>query len=133
MTKEQYIKIRASWKQYIKDGKHKKYKIPSSDYTKIIRNENGKFLDFGSTGYSWHSDLQSYHHLLYALLRKKDLHKSFKDNLKFTTIKKQLRAIVDNCENEYKKDHINKFVNLLLVPFGEEFSFELMKDLLKEL
>jgi hypothetical protein len=113
MTKEQYLSIVASWKQYIRDGKHKKYKVHY-------------WMNTPSEGYRWESDLTACHHLLYALIRNKDLMKGFQDNETLLNLVRTLKWVS-------KQATPSSFANKLLVPFGEQFTFELLKEVVGKL
>lgn len=122
MTKEQYLSIVASWKNYIHGGNHKKYKKIYNLYDRDYNNYGNKIGE----AYYWKSDLTSLHHLIYSLIRNKDLLKGFKDNEILDNLKKTLKLIINNTgkEGSYAHDIAKK----LLTPFGECFTLELLKE-----
>jgi hypothetical protein len=114
MTKEQYLAIIGSWKQYTRDGKHKRYKV--DDYTHSYGTKSIV------CGYHWQSNLSMYHHCLYGLIRNRDLSKVFSAT--------SLKLIMDTL-NWYAKNydkallhqyHLHEFMIKLLEPFGEQFT-----------
>lgn len=76
-TKEKWLAFQKAWKQFMHDGKHKKYKVPYT-YSILVSNSCGKWEVQNGEAYRWQSDLAPEHHLLYGLLRNKKIGKMFK-------------------------------------------------------
>lgn len=79
-TKEKYFYFINTWKNIFKEGRHKKYKVDQKRYNYYT----------GATevcGYDKVSDLTFTNHLIYCIIRGKDLNKSFQscnlDKLKY--------------------------------------------------
>lgn len=126
MTKEQYLAIRASWKQYIKDGKHKKYKVEYGHNWSY----GGKSLDQGGevAGYRWESDLSVYHHYIYTLLRKKDVKNAFSEEC-IGGVESHFNWLRHHWDNPdvSRKSHRD----LLVIPFGGQLTDEMLQELLQ--
>ena len=106
-SKEEYLTFRQAWKDFHKEGKHKP--VPHDDY-------------YGGTRYV--SDLMCVHHLIYALLRGRDIRKMFVPNnsiqgadpyLAYYAARNQLSFAANMLVNLGD----GKRMLLLLQPFGE--------------
>jgi hypothetical protein len=116
MTKEQYLSIKASWKKFIADGRHKKYKQP---YIGIAYGPYRKIECF-----YWKSDLVAIHHYVYALIRRRDPKTIFSE-ASLNTVEQSLRWY----RHRSSESDIENHVKPLLAPFGEDFTFDMFKEL----
>jgi hypothetical protein len=86
-NKEEYLTMIQSWKKFIKEGNHKKYKVFYDSYGYLF-DKNGKeqFPDHAKVpyntwkndfddkaGFFWYSDLTLLHHVLYNIFKNKKL------------------------------------------------------------
>lgn len=86
--KERYTAFKKAWKDYIHEGKHKKYKFEyescanGRDFRNGYEKIDGRYKCKNPIkAYYWKSDLHVVHHLLYALLRNKKINKMFKPSI----------------------------------------------------
>lgn len=121
MNKEQYLATIAAWRQYIADGKHKKKKIPCWGWSE----EQRKYVD--DAYFRFESDLTSMHHLLYAMIRKRPLTEGFKDNYELARLCAELKGIVNFCKEDGNNNASN-MAKRLMVPFGEHFTMQMLRD-----
>lgn len=124
MTKEQFLSIRASWKTFIAEGKHKKYK---QEYKVSARRlPDGSWEDIMS--HYWESNLKDVHHFIYTVIRKRDLEKAFTGNA-ITIISENIKSKIQGYERYPTEHYCNNVIIPLLAPFGEQFKFEDLKAL----
>jgi hypothetical protein len=119
-TKEQFLAIRASWKKFIADGRHKKYKVDTHFNEWIWGGEKAKQV----SGYRWESDLKAIHHYVYALIRKRDPSVIFSEGALV-----DVRQRINFLRHRSSESDMEKFIKPLLAPFGEGFTFEAFKEL----
>jgi hypothetical protein len=153
MTKEQYLAIVASWKQYIQDDKHKKVKVPYDIYN--WRNYGPEYGKKIGEAYDMKSNLTSIHHLIYTILRKKDINKAFSkvnpDSLKrkngqadaishgdpikilerIDYILDRYKTVIDYAKPETIDQHYKDNIMPLLAPFGATMTLDLFKEIIK--
>lgn len=110
-SKEQFQQLRLEWKAFHKDGKHLKVTKETWDGHKYKE-----------------SDLHCVHHLIYALLRGKDISKMFVPNNKvegrdpYFAFYEARDTIVAAPESRYPDRY-----DYLFVPFGGTVDMELLK------
>jgi len=118
-SKEEYLQFRQAWKDFHKDGKHKKK--PTTDYC---------------GGVSHKSELTCAHHLIYALLRGRDITKSFVPNRKvhgqdpyfaYYNARQKISFSLRMLENHSRGDMMAK----LLLPFGGLVSTDMLETALE--
>ena len=124
MTKEQYLAIVASWKRFINDGKHKKYK---------------KYYDSGiapnrvkDVGYHRVSNLTACHHYIYARLCNKDVTQSFSDDA-ISYITRTLGYFEHKIGKDGYQGHLVKEnIEKLKKPFGSAMTDSVLLELIKQ-
>lgn len=133
-SKEKYLAFQEAWKQFLKEGKHKKQKIT---YTYAVWNRSKRAYDTGE-GFHWISDLTSAHHLFYGMMRNKKLNKMFKPTNKpeghplsnYPGLKEAIAGISSAANGN------QLVINLLLAPFAGTLDLDDIKRVdyrLKEL
>jgi len=122
MTKEQYLAIRAAWAAYFVEGKHKKHRVTYPIYK---YDSNYNYTQIGE-GYDMVSDLTIYHHYIYSLLRKKDLSKAFSEK-SLEAVRQKIKWVVHYYTFSESSSN-RKWVDKLIVPFGDQFTVD---DLIK--
>lgn len=118
-TKKEYLEFRKAWKDFVNSGKAKKY------WVDVDKNWKRKV-----------SDLEAKHHLLYAILREKDLSKCFKpvecswkekhgfENA-YRDLMFDLSIIARHQGNRESMGSFHtKRVDRLIAPFGESLPLE---------
>lgn len=108
-TKEKYFYFINTWKNIFKEGKHKKYKVDQKRY-------NWQTVKYEVCGYDKVSDLTFTDHLIYCIIRGKDLNKCFKD----CSLDK-LRTGIYQIQSEYNVEAQFKM-------FGDSLTKEQIKD-----
>lgn len=122
-TKEQYLAFRQSWKNFINSGNHKKYKVRHTY----------------DDGYHWESDLKCIHHVIYAVIRGKDIstlftvptHPDKKRYQKLNDVLYQLQQISNSFPLTYSYQYA-KYESLRR-PFGDLLTPELIKTVYESL
>lgn len=136
MNKEKYLAAVASWKQYINDGKHKKYKVHYDAWVVTSRNPYNAHTE-KDYGYRWESALTVHHHVFYALLRRKSLAKGFGSEEAtegwINTLKNVANYLAPSETRKHSIFWANQFAEKLLAPFGghitKEDFIELMNNI----
>lgn len=129
MNKEQYLAIVTAWKSFINTGKHKKYKDyydytafgkPSMEGEKLV-----PWTTYKDYGYKWTTDLNGIHHLIYTLIRKRDVYKRFSEE--------SVQQIISeyNWKKKYNYEK-QKYISKILEPFGENLTIEIIDELISE-
>ena len=116
---ENFFEMKKSWKQFYKDGKHRKRRVefPILTYDK----ETKKYTQ--GIGWRWASDLTGTHHILYNILNNKPI--NIGTNEKRGIIRWEL----------YRATKNERVLKELLVPFGDsigvheiQFAYEKIKQ-----
>ena len=95
-SKEKYFYFIHTWKNIFKEGRHKKYKVDQKRY-------NYQTGDSKVCGYDKVSDLTFTNHLIYCIIRGRDLNKSFQ-NCNLNKLKYGISSIYSsyNIETRFK-------------------------------
>lgn len=78
-SKEKYVGFINAWKAFIKDKNHLKYKVPTTVVVYDKEAKKWKSIDHEKQ-YYWRSDLKTIHHLIYSLLRNRNINQIFKSD-----------------------------------------------------
>lgn len=125
MNKQQYLSLVASWKAFINEGRHKKYKV-FYEYTDFNAPsiENGKKVSWTTHkdyGYKWQSDLTALHHLIYTLIRKRDVYTRFSEE--------SIRNIIFQFDG-YTRFKEEQYIASILEPFNGNITIDEVRDLI---
>lgn len=113
MNKEQYLNMRKSWKNFIANKKHRKYKSEFEIYP--FNPETGNYEK--DIGFEWKSDLTVYHHIVYNLLVHGTTEKSYKGKIPYHI-----------WSNLYWIGRHEKMHKKFLEPFGEDMTIDILRE-----
>lgn len=120
-SKEDYLSFRQAWKDYINEGKHKKYSHGENYLNEPLPPE---------------SDLNAIHHIIYLALCGRDIGKGFTpitstrklqscNNQPYYQLRNHLWIIERLVQGDYLKSY--------LLPFGDTIDEETVKSALREI
>lgn len=130
MTKENYLNAIASWKAFINDGKHKKYKVYYDGYRVENPEEHwSKQIWTKIEQYRWESDLTVHHHVFHTLLRRKSLQKAFDKAEDTEGWVNTLKSVAQYSQQDpsFQRHSVNwskAFIEKILKPYGGYVTIE---------